>query len=74
MRETMNSAASKDSVSEWGKRRQRMPSLEEIERQDIIYHLNKLGYHDTGDKSLKELSAKLALLQIRAESPHSSWF
>ncbi len=44
------------------------------ERDYIIEDLNALGYYDTDGKTLKELSTKLALHQIKAENPINSWF
>ncbi len=42
--------------------------------EHVIDELNALGYYDTAGKSLKELSTRLALHQIKAESSHNTWF
>lgn len=43
----------------------------------IIDQLHEFNYYDTDGKTKKELIHKLAVLramEIKAESPHSSWF
>lgn len=44
------------------------------ELNHVIKQLNELGYYETNGKSSRELVQLLAVLQIKQESPHSSWF
>lgn len=44
------------------------------ELNNIIDQLHELGYTETSGKSARELVQMLAVMQIKAESPHSTWF
>lgn len=49
----------------------------DIMKAIIIEQLEKFGYRDVEGKTLKELKYKLAAfraMEVKAESPHSSWF
>ena len=52
-------------------------SMDEYKRAYVVEQLEKYGYRDTDDKTYKELVNKLArlrVLEVKVESPHSSWF
>ena len=44
------------------------------ELNNIIDQLHELGYTETSGKSARELKQQLAVMQIVAESSHSTWF
>lgn len=44
------------------------------ELSNVIDELHALGYTETAGKSSRELVQMLAVMQIRAENPHSTWW
>jgi hypothetical protein len=43
-------------------------------RQNIIQELNRMGYYETDDKTIKELTYLLAVMQIQIENADNHWF
>ena len=61
----------------WKKEGDKMKAatIEEVyKRSFVIERLRKKGYTSVDGKSYRELKKILALLEIKAESPHNSWF
>lgn len=51
-----------------------LTSTQQKEKDNIIEELNRMGYHDTEGKTLKELTTRLAVLQIQVDNDNNAWF